>query len=81
MQSDGAKINASMSQCLHLEPSGRRCPREAEAGQPFCPAHQAQGTRGFSLAAWRKFVFRVAALVLLFLFALQCYLLLKAALG
>jgi len=69
-----------MGQCHHLESSGRQCPRVAAEGDLFCRVHGGRDTAGLNLVAWRRLVFRIAAAVLLLLFALQCYLLLKATL-
>lgn len=67
-----------MGQCLHLDASARQCKQQAAEGELFCWAHQS-GDR--PEVAWRKWVFRLAALVLLLLFVLQSYLLLKTLLG
>ena len=69
-----------MSRCLHIDNKGQQCPQEAGANSVFCSAHEAPLQVGFRLAAWRKFVFRIAALVLLLLILLQAYLLLKVTL-
>lgn len=69
-----------MGRCVHLDASGQPCGRPTSEEEFFCPLHGGCGKPGFQWAAWRKLVFRVAAAVLLFLFAVQFYLLLKAAL-
>lgn len=74
------RVAYTMARCLHIDNKGRQCPEEAEANSGFCSAHEAPLPVGFRLAAWRKFVFRVAAVLLLFLILLQAYLLLKVAL-
>jgi len=71
----------TMTRCLHIDNKGQQCPQEAEANSAFCSAHEAPPQIGFRLAAWRKFLFRVAALILLLLILLQAYVLLKVALG
>lgn len=70
----------TMARCLHIDKKGQQCPEEAEANSVFCSAHETPPQVGFRLAAWRKFLFRIAALVLLLLILLQAYLLLKVTL-
>ena len=73
-----------MAECLHLDESGRRCRREAEARSWFCGDHSPQiGLEPRPLApAPRKFFLRLAAVFLLAVFLgpllLQWYQLLMA---
>lgn len=59
-----------MGQCLYLDPGGRRCRGEAEAGSWFCSGHGPESGLEPSLAgpALRRFFLRLAALFLLAVF-------------
>jgi len=55
-----------MPQCHHLDPRGRRCPRDAEGGTMFCVEHDLQALQ--EPPNLRKAGFRLAALLLLIVF-------------
>jgi predicted nucleic acid-binding Zn ribbon protein len=75
-----------MSQCLQIQSNGSRCPHPAEAGYSFCRWHIEEMLEAEDPGRrWRRFVLRMAALILLLIFllplALQGYRLLQAMLN
>lgn len=74
-----------MPQCVHLDPRGRRCQREADEGLPFCRWHDPERQLWPSVLDRRRLAFRLAALILLAIFliplAIQGYRLLKTLLN
>lgn len=71
-----------MGRCLHLDSRGKQCSREAEPGSALCYLHDTDEYAHASPPGTplRKVVFRLVAALLLLLFALQSYQLLKALL-
>jgi hypothetical protein len=72
-----------MGQCLHLNDNGNQCQRDAEPDSNLCYLHTTgeyidSQPPGFPI---RKVVFRLVAGLLLLIFALQGYQLLKALLS
>lgn len=76
-----------MGQCVHIEKDGSRCPHPAEESYLFCRWHiQLQLMEEEDPARrWRRFLFRVAALLILLAFlvplAIEGYRLLKSMLN
>ena len=72
-----------MGRCLHLNEKGKQCQRDAEPGTNLCYLH-ATGEHSNSLPpriSIRKLAFRLAASLLLLIFVLQGYQLLKTLLN
>ena len=72
-----------MGRCLYIDERGKHCRRNAEPGYDFCYLHdRADIPNKASLGrALRKTLFRLAAGILLLIFVLEGYQLLKALLS
>ena len=60
-----------MTQCFYLDTRGRRCPRDAQQGMPFCWDHDPEATR--EPVSVRRMEFRLAALLLLIVFLVPLF--------
>ncbi len=72
-----------MGRCHHIAANGRECSRAARGDDHFCYIHEPEPVDEFAGrgAPLRKTVFRLVALLLLTIFGLQTYQMLKALLG
>lgn len=66
-----------MNFCVHIDPAGRRCTAPAILGSNFCSHHDPESLEP---PAFRLWVFRVAAAMLLAFILLELYLYVRSAL-